>query len=230
MAPLRCSFPNTYLLVGVCNDADTNKYKGKTVMTEEERYESLRHCKWVLEGCWRDGPAACWVLGDAAELGALERFIGLWGWAVGERAGDTAASCRRMEYGEGLLLEVNAAPCICSTSICDGQVADLVMARVCGCCRASGGTQLTTRGAGAAAEAGRQAGSCSITCHGLVWLLAADFQPSGNGVSPPCCRPAACSASCWFICSHSNAYCAALPAGGWTRWCPMLPGSSQRSS
>lgn len=52
------SFPNTYLLVGCCNDADTNKYKGKTVMTEEERYESLRHCKWVDEVV-RDAP---WVI------------------------------------------------------------------------------------------------------------------------------------------------------------------------
>jgi choline-phosphate cytidylyltransferase len=39
------SFPNSYLLVGCCNDALTHSYKGKTVMTEEERYESLRHCK-----------------------------------------------------------------------------------------------------------------------------------------------------------------------------------------
>uniref|UniRef100_A0A0E0MB79 choline-phosphate cytidylyltransferase n=1 Tax=Oryza punctata TaxID=4537 RepID=A0A0E0MB79_ORYPU len=51
-------FPNTYLLVGCCNDELTNRYKGKTVMTQEERYESLRHCKWVDEVI----PDAPWVL------------------------------------------------------------------------------------------------------------------------------------------------------------------------
>ncbi|XP_058197839.1 choline-phosphate cytidylyltransferase 1-like isoform X1 [Rhododendron vialii] len=52
------SFPNSYLLVGCCNDEVTHKYKGKTVMTDKERYESLRHCKWVDEVI----PDAPWVI------------------------------------------------------------------------------------------------------------------------------------------------------------------------
>ncbi|MCL7045661.1 hypothetical protein MKW94_021244 [Papaver nudicaule] len=52
------SFPNTYLLVGCCSDEVTHRYKGKTVMNESERYESLRHCKWVDEVI----PDAPWVI------------------------------------------------------------------------------------------------------------------------------------------------------------------------
>ncbi|CAN1810077.1 Choline-phosphate cytidylyltransferase 1 [Linum perenne] len=52
------SFPNTYLLVGCCNDELTHKFKGKTVMTDQERYESLRHCRWVDEVI----PDAPWVV------------------------------------------------------------------------------------------------------------------------------------------------------------------------
>ncbi|CAI0401518.1 unnamed protein product [Linum tenue] len=51
-------FPNTYLLVGCCNDELTHQFKGKTVMTDKERYESLRHCKWVDEVI----PDAPWVV------------------------------------------------------------------------------------------------------------------------------------------------------------------------
>ncbi|KAI4297836.1 hypothetical protein L6164_037701 [Bauhinia variegata] len=51
-------FPNTYLLVGCCNDEITHMYKGKTVMTDKERCESLRHCRWVDEVI----PDAPWVI------------------------------------------------------------------------------------------------------------------------------------------------------------------------
>jgi len=40
-------FPNVTLMVGCSNDTLTHKMKGKTVCTDEERYEALRHCKYV---------------------------------------------------------------------------------------------------------------------------------------------------------------------------------------
>ncbi|ODV84885.1 hypothetical protein CANARDRAFT_183533, partial [[Candida] arabinofermentans NRRL YB-2248] len=52
------SFPNVELVVGIPSDAVTHKLKGLTVLTDKQRYESLRHCKWVDEVI-EDAP---WIL------------------------------------------------------------------------------------------------------------------------------------------------------------------------
>ena len=41
-------FPQVHLLVGVCSDELVLKYKAHPVLNSEERYESVRNCKWCV--------------------------------------------------------------------------------------------------------------------------------------------------------------------------------------
>jgi len=56
----KCMFRSVYLIVGVCNDSLTYKMKGRTVMNEAERYEAIRHCRYVDELV----PSAPWTIDE----------------------------------------------------------------------------------------------------------------------------------------------------------------------
>lgn len=45
----KLAFPSVHLLVGVCSDELVRTYKASPVLSSAERYESVRHCKWVDE-------------------------------------------------------------------------------------------------------------------------------------------------------------------------------------
>jgi len=54
------SFPNVYLLVGVCSDELVREHKAPCVMSHAERCEAARHCRWVDEVV----PEAPWVIDE----------------------------------------------------------------------------------------------------------------------------------------------------------------------
>jgi choline-phosphate cytidylyltransferase len=53
-------FDHVFLVVGVHSDEMTWKRKGRTIMLDSERYESVRNCKWVDE-VYENAPSVPYV-------------------------------------------------------------------------------------------------------------------------------------------------------------------------
>ena len=53
-------YPSCILLVGVSSDEDCNKYKAKTIFTQDERIKSLSYCKYI-DGIINDIP---WIIDE----------------------------------------------------------------------------------------------------------------------------------------------------------------------
>lgn len=45
----KTALPNTTLICGLPSDKETHKHKGLTVLSDKQRAETLRHCRWVDE-------------------------------------------------------------------------------------------------------------------------------------------------------------------------------------
>ncbi|KDQ54469.1 hypothetical protein JAAARDRAFT_38138 [Jaapia argillacea MUCL 33604] len=54
----KLSFPDVYLMVGVCSDELVKEHKSRSIMSHAERLESVRHCRWVDTLI----PTAPWIL------------------------------------------------------------------------------------------------------------------------------------------------------------------------
>lgn len=60
-------------IIIVCSDSITHALKGKTVMTDEERYEAVRHCRYVDE-VLRNAP---WEIDDTFLIDNKVKFYHL---------------------------------------------------------------------------------------------------------------------------------------------------------
>lgn len=107
----KLAFPSVHLIVGVCSDELVRAYKASPVLSSAERYESVRHCKWVDEVV-EDAPWAVdaeflekhgidyvahdeepYVSAGSEDVYAFSKSIGAF--RAGERSGGgNAPSCR----------------------------------------------------------------------------------------------------------------------------------------